>query len=94
MEEKTPEVQGMTIKVAESVILIFESLNACGGKQRDDFRIALMKNIVRRRNNNYGSSFGSKEVLSLNIWCLNPAVAFTVISCNLKLVIVWTDDKY
>ncbi|CAG7719956.1 unnamed protein product, partial [Allacma fusca] len=74
-ENEEPELLKLTMKTTEDVLQIFTSLTARNGSQRDDFRVALLKNSVRRKRDNR-SGVTTKEILSINIWCLNPAVAF------------------
>jgi len=75
------EVHGIntaTIGVLESVFRLFESLYFENGAHRDDFRIALIQSTEKRRQHETRGKFISVSTLTLHVWCLNPAISFSV----------------
>lgn len=74
-------VTSATSYLLEVLFRMFEQLQDNGGRNRDDFRVAILQTIVRRRKENFSNA---RQVKSFNFWCLNPAIAFqvrTVLTC-------------
>lgn len=78
-------VTSTTMNIFEQVFRIFEQLCRGAGRHRNDFRVALLKTNIRQRRD-FGSSI-SKLQLSLNFWCLNPAVTFSVRQIGLLIIL-------
>ena len=72
-----PILSQATVNLFEVLFRIFQRLEHESGVHRDDFRIALLRTVVRSRVGRGGQPH-SKHHVTLNFWCLNPAVAFSV----------------
>lgn len=76
--DEKPVLTTQSVKTIEDAFGIFQELHKDNGRYREDFRVAMLKeNVKRRRDGNHGP-FRSYQDLTLHIWCLNPAVAFEV----------------
>lgn len=73
-----PSINMVTIMVIENVFRLFQDMYKNNGTNRDDFRIALIKSTEKRRRDGQSGPFQNFLTLSINVWCLNPAVAFAV----------------
>lgn len=73
-----PLLASQSISTMESVFRLFGELLRDNGKVREDYRVALSREIARRRRDGNTGPMKVVQVLTLNLWCLNPAVAFEV----------------
>lgn len=73
-----PSISVISISIIENVFRLFEDMYKNNGCNRDDFRIALIKSMEKRRRDGQSGPFMTFVTLSLNVWCLNPALAFGV----------------
>ncbi|XP_021950240.1 Fanconi anemia group J protein homolog [Folsomia candida] len=71
-----PSISVISISIIENVFRLFEDMYKNNGCNRDDFRIALIKSMEKRRRDGQSGPFMTFVTLSLNVWCLNPALAF------------------
>lgn len=77
-QKEQPQLPSSAIMVIESVFRLFEDMYKNNGINRDDFRIALIRSSERRRRDGNSGPFMMFTTLTINVWCLNPAVAFAV----------------
>lgn len=77
--DEKPVITSQSIGTIENVFKLFEVLYKDNGRHRGDFRVAMSKDTVRGRRDGNTGPMRSYQVLSLHLWCLNPAVAFEVI---------------
>ncbi|CAL8115694.1 unnamed protein product [Orchesella dallaii] len=86
--EEKPLITTQSVGVIESIFRLFTELTRENGRYRDDFRVAMSKDNVRQRANGNSGPFRSVQVLSLHLWCLNPAVAFEDIQKQVHSIVL------
>lgn len=72
-------ITSQSLGTIENVFRLFEALYKENGRHRGDFRVAMSKDTLRGRRDGNTGPMRSYQMLSLHLWCLNPAVAFEVI---------------
>ncbi|ODN04388.1 Fanconi anemia group J protein, partial [Orchesella cincta] len=86
--EEKPIITVQTVGVIESIFRLISELSRDNGRYRDDFRVAMSKETVRQRANGNSGPFRSVQVLSVHLWCLNPAVAFEDIQKTVHSIVL------
>jgi hypothetical protein len=78
MKLEKPTISSMSVSIIENVFRLFQDMYKNNGINRDDFRIALIKTNERRRRDGTSGPFEMFTTFTVNVWCLNPAIAFAV----------------
>ncbi|MPC33978.1 Fanconi anemia group J [Portunus trituberculatus] len=83
-EESEMTLNAVTKKVLHDFFLVFSFLFMEGMKHKDDYRVAIVKEQVRKKSSQKDGWYSKDSFLdleySINFWCLNPAVVFSPLS--------------
>jgi hypothetical protein len=77
-QTERPSLTSASIMTIENIFRLFGDMYKNNGLIRDDFRIGLIKSNDRRRRDGKTGPFLSLTTYTVNVWCLNPAIAFAV----------------
>lgn len=83
-EEGQMTLNAVTKKVLQDIFLVLSFLFIDNMKHKDDYRIAIVKEQVRKKSGPKAGWYNRDHTLeieySINFWCLNPAVVFSPLS--------------
>ncbi|XP_076052795.1 uncharacterized protein LOC143032210 [Oratosquilla oratoria] len=91
-DDDRPHVSAGSLMLLKSIFLIYHYIFIDNMVHRDDYRVALIKEQIRRKPDAQGFKGRRKSSLdwnyTINFWCLNPGVAFREVKDVVRTIVL------